>query len=66
MCIVLCLRAGSLVVGTREKSKRATEGGENGARKSEPPRELLSFEFRPSRGVIRSAFHMCQAKCKQK
>ena len=31
----------------------------NEARKSEPARELFSFEFRPSRGVS-SAFHMCQ------
>ena len=28
-------------------------------RKSEPARELLISEFRPSRGV-KSAFHMCQ------
>ena len=34
-------------------------GEKNGARKSEPARELLIFEFRPSRGV-KSAFHMCQ------
>ena len=53
------LRAGSLVwVG--DKEPRTGEPGEkNGARKSEPARELLIFEFRPSRGV-KSAFHMCQ------
>ena len=44
---------------TYGKRERATEGGENGAKKSEPSRELLSFKFRPSRGV-RSAFHLCQ------
>ena len=53
------LRAGSLVwVG--DKEPRTGEPGEkNEARKSEPARELLIFEFRPSRGV-KSAFHMCQ------
>ena len=44
---VFSLRTGSLVPRTGE------------ARKSEPARELLMFEFRPSRGV-KSAFHMCQ------
>ena len=43
----LSLRAGSLVPRTGK------------ARKSEPARELLIFEFRPSQGV-KSAFHMCQ------
>ena len=53
------LRAGSLVwVG--DKEPRTGESGEkNEARNSEPARELLIFEFRPSRGV-KSAFHMCQ------
>ena len=53
------LRAGSLVwVG--DKEPRTSEPGEkNEARKSESARELLIFEFRPSRGV-KSAFHMCQ------
>ena len=50
------LRAGSLVwVGDKEPRT----GEKNEARKSEPARELLIFEFRPSRGV-KSAFHMCQ------
>ena len=55
----ISLRAGSLVwVG--DKEPRTGEPGEkNEARKSEPARELLIFEFRPSRGV-KSAFHMCQ------
>ena len=40
-----------------EPQSRAGEAGEkNGARKSEPARELLIFEFCPSRGVM-SAFH---------
>ena len=47
-------RAGSLVPGTGEARKSVGK-----ARKSEPARELLIFEFRPSRGV-KSAFHMCQ------
>ena len=41
------------------KGGGAAAGEKNGARKSEPARELLSFEFRPSRGV-KSAFHMSQ------
>ena len=50
------LRAGSLVwVGDKEPRT----GEKNEARKSEPARELLIFEFRPSRGV-KSAFRMCQ------
>ena len=50
------LRAGSLVwVGDKEPRT----GEKNEATKSEPARELLIFEFRPSRGV-KSAFHMCQ------
>ena len=50
------LRAGSLVwVGDKEPRT----GEKNEARKSEPARELLIFEFRPSRGV-ESAFHMFQ------
>ena len=50
------LRAGSLVwVGDKEPRT----GEKNEARKSEPARDLLIFEFRPSRGV-KSAFHMCQ------
>ena len=48
------LRAGSLVPRTGEARKSVGK-----ARKSEPARELLIFEFRPSRGV-KSAFHMCQ------
>ena len=52
----LSLRAGSLVwVGDKEPRT----GEKNEVRKSEPARELLIFEFRPSRGV-KSAFHMCQ------
>ena len=50
------LRAGSLVwVGDKEPRT----GEKNEATKSEPAREPLIFEFRPSRGV-KSAFHMCQ------
>ena len=41
------------------KMRVGVAGEKNGARKSEPVRELLSFEFRPLRGV-KSAFHMCQ------
>ena len=48
------LRAGSLVPRTGEARKSVGK-----ARKSEPARELLIFEFRPSRDV-KSAFHMCQ------
>ena len=47
------LRAGSLVVLS------SFAGEENGARKSEPARELLIFEFRPWWGV-KLAFHKCQ------
>ena len=56
---LISLRAGSLVwVGDNEP--RIGEPCEkNEARKSEPARELLIFEFRPSRGV-KLAFHMCQ------
>ena len=46
--IELSLRAGSLV-WAGEKEPRT--GEKNEARKSEPARELLIFEFRPSRGV---------------
>ena len=53
---ICSLRAGSLVwVGDKEPRT----GEKNEARKSEPARELLIFEFRLSRGV-KSAFHMCQ------
>ena len=48
------LRVGSLVPRTGEARKSVGK-----ARKSEPARELLIFEFRPSRGV-KSAFHLCQ------
>ena len=55
-CSLISLRAGSLVwVGDKEPRT----GEKNEARKSEPARELLIFEFRPSRGV-KSAFYMCQ------
>ena len=56
--ICASLRAGSLVwVWVGDKEPRT--GEKNEARKSEPARELLIFEFCPSRGV-KSAFHMCQ------
>ena len=61
------LRAGSLAVvwveyrGQGWQPQAGKAGEENRARKSEPARELLIFEFRPSRGV-KSAFHMCQIR----
>ena len=47
-----------------QQSRRAGQAGEkNGARKSEPARGLLIFEFRPLRGV-KSAFDMYQITIK--
>jgi len=45
-CYQCSLRAGSLVVWAAEPQPRAGKASEkNGARKSEPARELLIFEF---------------------
>ena len=73
-CCIFSLRAGSLVWGTcaRQSWRRAKRAGErNGARKSEPARKPLNFEFRPCEVTslncqgIKYLTNTSEAKCKQ-
>ena len=54
--LIACEQAHLIGKGGDPQSRAGEAGEKNGARKSETARELLNFEFCPTRGVM-SAFH---------